>query len=125
MGRDYKFRLWDAEKGVMHNPGDRPFWISPWGVPVYNDTPLQCILMQYTGLKDKNGTEIYEADLLDDGDGIGEVEWVQEHCAFMVFYRTESGSVYGYLESDGQLKSTVVRGNIHQHPELLKEGDGS
>lgn len=72
---------------------------------------------QYTGLQDKYGKEIYEGDLLQDENGIGEVEWVQEHCAFMVF--TRNPSTYHRLESDGRLKSSIVVGNCFDHPHLL------
>lgn len=64
-GREIKFRAYDKEKGVMYYPGDRPFWLSPWGIPVYNDSRLETfIVMQYTGLRDKNGKEIYEGDII-------------------------------------------------------------
>lgn len=60
--REIKFRIF--ENGVMKNAGDRPFWISPFGIPVYNDEKLDAVTMQYTGLLDKNGKEIYEGDIL-------------------------------------------------------------
>lgn len=79
------------------------------------------ILRQFTGLCDRNGKEIYERDLLQDDEGIGEVEWVQEHCAYMVF--TRNPSTYHRLESDGILKHSEVIGNVWEHPHLLQEGD--
>ena len=73
---------------------------------------------QYTGLQDSKGKEIYEEDLLQDENGIGEVEWVQEHCAFLVF--TRNPSQYHKIESDGVLKNTEIIGNIYEHPHLLE-----
>jgi uncharacterized phage protein (TIGR01671 family) len=75
------------------------------------------VYMWSTGLKDRNGKDIFEGDILQDEEAIGEVEWVQEHCAFQVFARNPSR--YHQIESDGVLKYTEVIGNIHQHPHLL------
>ncbi|MNC28439.1 YopX protein [compost metagenome] len=75
-------------------------------------------LMEYTGLKDKNDREIYPGDIPRDPTGIGEIEWVQEHCAYMVF--TKNPSKYHHLESDGKLLHTEIIGNIYENPELIE-----
>lgn len=70
------------------------------------------------GFKDKNDREIYVGDIPRDPTGIGEIEWVQEHCAYMVF--TKNPSKYHRLESDGKLFHTEVIGNIYENPELIE-----
>lgn len=77
----------------------------------------EVILMRYTGLKDKNGVEIYEGDIIRDEQGVGEIKFLLEHCAY--FARTIKPHCYHYLLSDGQLHKTEIIGNIHDNPELL------
>ena len=86
-------------------------------------------LMQYTGLKDKNGVEIYEGDIVRP----------LEHSNYVVkWYNEESGGVstYGYyMEVTGmpdvvasinpiQAKKLEVIGNIYENPELLTNKGG-
>jgi len=74
-------------------------------------------LMQYTGLKDKNGVEIYEGDILD----FDEVEWGGKFEPEVITIE----KIIGDFELCGGLQDIKewrqVIGNIHENPELLEK----
>ncbi len=76
--------------------------------------------MQYTGLKDKNGTEIYEGDVIKvERDGIiYRVEWI--HGGFGLEPRYNS-PFYPRLGNVELREKIEVIGNIHENPEFLEE----
>ena len=69
---------------------------------------------RFTGLKDKNGKEIYEGDILDFA-GISSVEIVWKECGF-----ADSKSNYN-LTKEGMEAFSEVIGNIYENPNLLRE----
>lgn len=71
---------------------------------------------QYTGLKDKNGTEIYEGDILIDDIGEPTEYWVVKFSdgGFV-------GECAGVTEPLFELTNLEVVGNIHKNPELVEE----
>lgn len=93
----------------------------------WDDFPY--ILMKYTGLKDKNGVEIYEGDVCFSDGGLDDywyvVEWVFAGWQTVTYKKPESsvrgisdGVNQSYLEPDIADYLTVI-GNIHENPELL------
>lgn len=121
--REIKFRAWDKKYKEMIED----IWIAPeygWLLLSDNDAMCererpeegQCFLMQYTGLKDKNGKEIYEGDIVRYNDPMKskeeyrknpytclKVSWIKHKCCFVGCFQGE------------------VIGNIYENPELLKE----
>ena len=70
-------------------------------------------LMQYTGLKDKNGTEIYEGDVI----RYNETNFDYPDMGKVSAIEFDSGSFVPV--SEGYCVEIEVIGNIHENPELL------
>ena len=133
--RDIKFRCWDTENKEMLDIQELDYRDSYNGQPMirttmysdYYDTE-DMILMQYTGLKDKNGKEIYEGDIIYCKKYIGG-NWI-EYCiekGYVNFNNGEFGlyrkqgyyqSLYKFKEYDYEFE---VIGNMYDNPELLAE----
>lgn len=108
-----RFRAWDVEEKEMifsDMLGLVPFWI------LYKHQGF--IVMQYTGLKDKNGKEIYEGDVIRNSHG---AEWYvgydENELVWSLFYSSVPQlRITKSRLSEGKF---VVIGNIHKNPELL------
>ena len=126
MSRQIKFRAWNHKHKYM----DDAFFIrtcdgATFDVPKFRyDTPNTEIeytdefspLMQFTGLLDKAGKEIFEGDLLQMDDLI--VPVVFDDGSFQIKTNTYQGS--SHLMQDRAKRFEVI-GNIYQNPELLEE----
>lgn len=132
--RTIKFRAWEkydkdyaeeiGEPGKMHF-GDA------WGenqevqekrtiviAGIYHDSSWDWddfTVMQFTGLQDKNGKEIYEGDIFqDEEDSVyNAVEWDEFHCGW-----TTSQWFIG--KDMHELERMEIIGNIYENPNLLK-----
>ncbi len=126
--RKLAFRAWDKENNRM----ETTFEVTSQGVIKF--TPLgmttkyleHFILMQFTGMKDKNGKEIYESDLLMCEEGIRyKLEWEEQYGGYRLYFW--GGKDWDWDEQiddmyDYQTKriSLEIIGNLYENPELLK-----
>ncbi len=123
MNREIKFRAWDGDTLRDCEEIIRNGW-SPLTTKEYNGNKI--IWMQFTGLKDKNGKEIYEGDLLhiviDDDECVREIKYYgdKEYPAFDVDEIPWLGNESNYLSSISNLGTMEIIGNIYENPELLK-----
>lgn len=117
--RDIRFRAWDKldKKFVKYT-------IMTVEGLLGVSRPENYELMQYTGLKDKNGKEIYEGDiLLVDGHRYCEVIWHKHIAGFDTRYIKGASNriLFEALENNQIETRCEVIGNIYENPELLNE----
>ena len=140
--REIKFRIWDK---------DNAYWLpgelnsSEWltlNEYIKQEQEDNCILMQYTGLKDKNGKEIYEGDIVK---AVGQSE---NYIQIIEFHNSAESCGRGWIGRNIKRLANPVKktpekdisdrfsyfcwpttweviGNIYENPELLKGKEGS
>lgn len=113
--REIKFRAWDSAYNRMILPEESPnYWMNFQGGVKEHDTGAgEVLLMQFTGLLDKSGKEIYESDIVkNSADEVYEVKWGHDD--------SDGGYIAGFsFGYDYPKERLEVIGNVHEHPELL------
>ena len=120
MSREIKFRAWDKYHNSMEYINDL-YWFEENGIHDFNDDNY--IFMQNTGLKDKNGKEIYDSDIVKVTWGSGKIVFYEvKYCESLGYHFLRDTKnkedddiicIYDYSQMD-------VIGNIFDNPELLK-----
>ena len=117
MEREIKFRAWDKKNKKMLNNEDTLNLLAYFVKNVE--------YMQFTGLKDKTGKEIYEGDIVKLDDNWDSLGWSAGEVSEIIFkyggFRLKpkyNKKARGYWLEEGDLVEVI--GNIHKNPELLK-----
>lgn len=126
--REINFRAWNEVEGFLDTAWSIDFEHRLVCHRAHNQSDLDdCVLMQYTGLQDKNGREIYEGDII----ALEVIKGVK----IKVPVKFENGSFniheipggYGFSDTAYPLGKLFLRdfgieaiGNIYENPELLE-----
>ena len=116
MSREIKFRIWRAPDEYT-----KVSWMESWDSllnysmsDIFQLDNPDDVLEQFTGLKDKDGKDIYEDDVLENPKYRSVVKFGSG-----IFYADVIGAVNRFPLA-GEWQTSVVIGNAHSNPELLE-----
>ncbi|EOA3406123.1 YopX family protein [Enterococcus hirae] len=125
-----KFRAWDKRENTMRDVAVLHFtkggkvnsieyWKTPSELKSYHVRNL--VLMQSTGLKDKNGVEIFEGDLVEHDDNLNG-DWETFEACEVVYDKDYAQFCFKWDAGNflTDYRNLNVIGNIYENPELLE-----
>jgi len=113
--RELKFRAWDKERKQFNTfelDNDAGFYNIFYRAEKSKYAKKDSDWMQYTNLKDKNGKEIYEGDIIKEIDHNLTIEWINNG------FWCKGGDGSNIMPSE---ECREIIGNIYENPELLEK----
>ena len=117
MSRELKFKAWDIIKGIMFRSEAVAYQF------YYLNNNPNVIMLQYTGVCDRKGIEIYEDDVvrITTVGAFARVVWDKERCSFILEPLDKKWLKYSSCYLLGKHHNVCeVLGNLNENPELLK-----
>ena len=116
--REIKFKFWLKDDESMVGWFDA---IDSFGGIEYFMLSDEVQRLQFIGLTDTDGVEIYSDDIVNDHNGIGVVKYSDKRAAYRVVYGDGTAKWLIDYNLRGERKSIKVIGNERQNPELLEQ----
>lgn len=119
--RQLKFKAWDKTDKFMTDP------FSLGSVNAGDGYDDEWVVLQFTGVLDKNGKEIFEGDVVSISAGYSGDHWYEKSIAKIIydefeFYPENPHDEYGLTYQENPWQEMTVIGNVYENPELLDNG---